>query len=225
VNRGELVRRVSLTVGVAADDVQNVDDRDLLRLLANEAVVDILGRTRVNVRGVDLTLADGVREYEIAPDVLQIYGLDRNDRRLTEVASADISPAGEGTYALIGYNQIRLGWSPSAGDVLTAWYTPKPTPMSNDSHDPAVLTYGGIPVQFHPALVNYMAWKAADASKDDGSQRGERYRISYEGADGLGLMGTDIGKIRAATNRRVAGGRRQMRPGPHAGLPADYWQG
>jgi hypothetical protein len=225
VTLGELVRRASLTVGIAADDAQHTDDRDLLRLLANEAVLDILSRTRVNVRAADLELADGEREYTIAGDVLQIYGLDREGRRLGEIASADMTAVEEGTFSVIGFNRIRLGWTPSADNTLTAWYAPRPTAMTDDAHDPSAETYGGIPVQFHGAIVNYMAWKASDVSKDDGSQRGEKYRVFYEGPDGLGLMGTDIGRIRHATNRRMAGGRRTARPGPFAGLPSSHWRG
>ena len=170
MTRAQLVARASLLVGVAADDTQNTAERDLLRDLANEAVVDVLTRTRVNVQQVELTLTAGTRDYEIGAQILKLHDLTNgDDERMLEVPSSDFSLTGDYGYAVTGYNHISLSWEPDAGASLTAWYTPRPTAMSDDANDPSAETYGAIPVEFHRALVHYMAWHMATVAKDESS--------------------------------------------------------
>jgi hypothetical protein len=117
---------------------------------------------------------------------------------LEEQAEGSFDTSG---YAFMGHNRIVLG-SPGVGDSVLVSYVPLPTPMSDDAHDPATQTYGLIPTQFHRAILNYMCWHAADKAGDQQTARGERYRIMYEGKDGLGGPGTDLGRIKAQTNMR-----------------------
>jgi hypothetical protein len=233
MNRGELVKRVSRLLGMGADPTHGSDDLELLQDLADEAIKDILARTRLQVRCVDITLTEGQDEYELGDDVLQLHTLTRGDKELTEYMAGDVGRSGSYTYGVVGYNRLVLGWSPTSeesGLELKAWYTRQPTPMTDDAHDPSDAVYGGVPVEFHQAIVNYMAWHAADVVGDAGSGRGEKYRILYEGQDGQGLMGSNIGKIRLAINRRAKSGSSRARL-PRAGtigiidVDRDYFRG
>jgi hypothetical protein len=68
----------------------------------------------------------------------------------------------------------------AVGDVVTMYYVPKPTEMSSASHDPSSDTYGGIPVEYHAALIEYAKWKMADYDDDGSSQMGLVYQQEYE---------------------------------------------
>lgn len=236
MNAGELVNRASWVLGAGADPVHGTDEYALLLELANEAVRDILSRTRIHVRAVDLTLTADEEEYEIGTTVLRINNVKRGNVDLTEVDPGDIDDARIGSYgfAVVGFNRIVLSYVPATGDTLTAWYTPLPTEMTDDLHDPSTVTYGNIPKQFHSVIVDYMCWKGADIFGDQGSGRGERYRILYEGQDGTGTPGSGLGRIKGQINLRVSSGasrRRIDRVGygmGSDGVPPgrdDYWRG
>jgi hypothetical protein len=196
--------RVSRIVGIptgTSDD--EVDEAAFLDELADEAVRDVLSRTRVHVRRATIALALNEDEFDIDAAVLRIWGIKRGDNWLQEQREDELDQYG---FAFIGHNRIVIG-SPGTGDSLLVDYVPLPTPMTADSHDPALVTYGLIPVQFHRGLTNYMCWHAADKAGDQQTQRGERYRILYEGQDGLGSLGSDLGRIKMFTNMRGGASR------------------
>lgn len=82
-------------------------------------------------------------------------------------------------YALNGANRLEVYPTPTSAVTLVAVHVPKPTEMSSDSHDPSDTTYGGIPVEFHPALEEYAKWKMADYDDDSTSQNGLVYQAEY----------------------------------------------
>jgi hypothetical protein len=199
MNRGQLKTRVGRIVGMGtgtSDD--ELDEAAFLEELANEAVIDILSRTAVHVRRATIALSAGDSEFDIDAAVLRIWGIKRDTNWLQEQSDEALDEYG---YKFLGHNRIVLG-SPGVGDSLLVAYVPLPTPMTADAHDPALVTYGLIPVQFHRAIVNYMCWHAADKAGDSQTQRGDRYRKLYEGEDGLGSVGTDLGRIQTFTNMR-----------------------
>jgi hypothetical protein len=218
-------------MGMARSSTDSTEEVALLQDLANEAVVDVLTRTKIHVRRVSLELDAGVKEYDVSNTMLRVWSLaDENGAPLTEVSEGDL-PSFEGghVFQFVGYATLVLGWEPEAGDTLEAWYTPRPTDMTADAHDPALLTYGLIPEEFHGALVNYMAWKAGEITRDQGSGMGERWRRLYEGEDGYGGMGSDLGRIKWAVNRRGATGAPQGRlrralQGSNADLGSSNWR-
>lgn len=215
MNRGQLVTRTARTLGIGLTGGDSTDDLTLLQDLANDAVVDVLSRTRVYVRCVDLQLTVDKREYEIAQTILRFYNAFRGATRLQEIVAGEQSHddlSDSGTISVVGFNRIRIGWDPGSSlDTIELNYTPRPTLMSADGHDPATTTYGAIPAEFHPALVNYMCWHAADRVGDQGSGRGDKYKAWYEGPDGVAGPGTDLGKIKYAINVRMGSGSRRGR--------------
>lgn len=225
----QLKTRVAATLGLARSASQDAEEWQLIGDTINEAVVDILTRTRVYIKCVDITLDANEREYELDDSILKLYNLTKGTTELQEYAPGDLGRGLPG-YSIPGHNRLRIGWDPEQGDVIEAWYTPRPTPMTNDAHDPSEAPFGIVPAQFHKAIIDYACWHLADAAGDAGSARGERYRISYEGQDGMGGMGSDLGQIKLAVNQRARSGSRSARI-PRSGelLIGDtdptFWQG
>jgi hypothetical protein len=199
MNRGQLKTRVSRLLGVSlgADD-DAVEETAFLEELANEAVKDVLTRTRVHVRDGIATLAGNTNEYDIDDGVLRMIGIKLNGNVLYEEPRDALTDG----YAFVSWSRIVFAQPTVSGDKLQFWYTPLPSPMTDDTHDPAVVTYGRIPTVFHKALVDYMCWQAADKLGDQQAGRGEKYRVTYEGQTGLSDPGSDLGRIRLAVNTR-----------------------
>jgi hypothetical protein len=82
-------------------------------------------------------------------------------------------------YALNGADLLMLFPTPVSADVLTVYYVPLPTEMSASGNDPTSATYGGIPVEYHPALEEYAKWKMADYDDDSSSSMGAAYQAEY----------------------------------------------
>jgi hypothetical protein len=129
------------------------------------------------------------------------------------MASASSSTTGTGRY----YAHDGSLWSfyPAlvAGDIVTVYYIPRPTEMSSGSHDPATETYGNIPVEYHPALLEYAAWKMADYDDDGSSQQGLIYQQNYERLVRQALK-TQRGKAGRTLGRAVLGRRPVARTSP-----------
>ena len=231
MNRGELVTRAGRIMGMARSSTDSTTEIADLQALANEAVVNILVRTRIHVRRTTLQLTAGVTDYDLSQSVLRLWSLfDENGVELSEVESGDVGfLTGSHVFQFVGYNMFVIAWEPETGDYLEGLYTPRPADMTQDSHDPALQTYGLIPEEFHDAIVNYMCWKAGEMTRDQMSGMGEKFRRQYEGEDGLGGMGTDLGRIKWAVNRRGATGSahgRLRRAGEYsaADLGASTWR-
>lgn len=171
-------------------DVTN--DATFLGELANEAVRDVLLQTGVKVKTGTVTLTAGTADYTIDDEILlikNIYYDGTVDRRLVQLSPEQLlekriygSSSGDTVtfYALEGNDLLRLYPTPSSAGTIQFTFVGKPTEMSSDAHDPSSATYGGIPTEFHPALLAYMYWKAASADDDSSSGQGERYREQYE---------------------------------------------
>lgn len=199
--RGALKLRVAMILGLAIGTSQDeVDEDDFLDALANEAVIDVLSRTRVYVRDANIPLQTGTTEFDVDNDpILKLHRMERGGNPLQEQSLDRLDSYG---YFWAGYNRFMLGLPAAAGEMIHAHYTPYPTAMTTDADDPALPSFGRIPPQFHIALINYMCWYAADRAGDEQVGRGERYRIYYEGQDAMGGLGSNLGRIKLATNQR-----------------------
>lgn len=228
MNRGELKSRAALTIGVAIG-TDEPEETALLEGLANEAVKDILTRTRVHVRRALVPLSSGEDEFEVGSSLLTIWGISREtadsngDNGYLYKGARDFLDPDE--YAIVGFNRIELG-TVSSGESLSVWYSPQPTAMSADAHDPSAEAYGLIPAEYHRGIVNYMCWHAADMAGDQGSSRGEKYRLAYEGKDGIGSLGSDLGRIKWSTNTRGGAIRvKRRRQRLRGDMSPSHWQG
>ena len=129
-----------------------------------------------------LSLDAGIQQIDLDDTILRVANVKLNDIELTEGPRDDLLPD---QFAFVGYNLMLLYAPPMAGDVLTFWTTTKPQPMRDDGDDPSDPQFGGVPTFVHKAIVDYMCWWAADKLGDQQAGRGERYRVIYEGQDGL----------------------------------------
>lgn len=207
MNRGQLVTRVGRIMGMARSSTDSSEEVTYLQDLANEAVLDVLKRTKIHVRRTTLDLTAGVTDYDLSQQVLRLWSLSDDTGPIVEVPVDDVALYEDShVFNFTGMNMLVIGWEPETGDQLEALYTPRPTKMTLDSHDPALVTYGLIPEENHDALINYMCWKAGEMTRDQQSGMGEKFRRLYEGEDGLGSMGTNLGRIKWEVNRRGATG-------------------
>jgi len=225
VNLGQLKLRVSRLLGVAlGTDDDAIDETEFLEELANEAVLDILTRTRVNMTEQVISL-DGSQTVDFSTYMLRVADVKLNDQLLVEGPRDNLLTD---QFAFVGFNCMVLGVVPNAGDVLSFYSSPKPQLLNDDGDDPSLPAFGNIPAIFHKAIVDYMCWWAADKLGDQQAQRGERYRATYEGQDGLGGPGSDIGRIRLGITTRggnvLVRRRREYLFSDATGDP-QYWTG
>lgn len=207
MNYGELRTRVCQSLGIPTDDTSD-EEYILVGNVLNEAVQDILARTRINVRCLHMRLLSGQSSYDIEDTVLRMMSLKVGTTYLTQAARTQLD---QYSYCIPGHGLIEFGFSPSDDTMeCEAWYVPRPTPMSDPTHSPNDPAFGNVDVQFHSAIINYTCWKVADLLDDASSQSGERYRVLYEGQDGMGNVGTNLGAIKKAVNRRAMTGPRQV---------------
>jgi hypothetical protein len=176
------------------DETASGTDDTLLGYELNDAVREFLLDTHINVNRSETTISVVEDDSEIGTPVLalldiQITGTNSQIELPQRTTPAEIlrmrrsgsNPTGTSRwYALNGNDMMMFYPSLAVGDIVTIYYVPKPTEMSSGSHDPSNETYGGIPVEYHPALIEYGKWKMADYDDDGSSQMGLLYQQQYE---------------------------------------------
>jgi hypothetical protein len=199
--RNEVVRVIGL------DNTASGPDETLVDQWASAAVLDVLLETRCYVRPVVMETTAEEADYDLPASILHVvdaYATDSaqtyrmkqaspvqiNDMRVTSNVQQD-APATH--FAVAGSNLLMLYPTPPSVYELTFYYVPRPTAMSFDAHDPSDTVYGGVPVEFHRAIVKYACAEAADYRDDQTSQHGDRYRAAYE---------RELAKIRKAVNQK-----------------------
>ena len=197
MNRGELRLRVTQHIGL--EDTAGELGEDLANDTIQEGVYDILTRTRLSMKCLDITLDPNEDLYDIPDVVLHMEGLYDDDGNRWKRINAPEQITDIGEFCLIGSDLIKIAPQDSALS-LHCYYRSLPTAMTSDTHDPSDETYGGIPVQFHKAIVNYSCWRTAMVLEHPASQSGERFRLLYEGKD---ENGGDLRQIRKFINRHV----------------------
>ena len=185
--------RISGTLGLTNESGHA--DRDLIDARVNAGVVDVLLQTGCRIEPEDLNFIAGEDDYNLNNSILlvrdaYIVGTSENSRltRVTPAELIDMRIAGSGAssppvtfYAMNGSNLLMVYPTPtSSSEKLFIYYVPRPTEMSDASHDPSTETYGGVPKEFHDAIEYYALWKLADFQDDETSAQGERYRSLYE---------------------------------------------
>jgi hypothetical protein len=152
----------------------------------------------------DIYMVSGTNNYRIQ----RLSTTDLLNRRLLTTASSPVQ-----VYALNGIDLLMVYPAPTQADTLTIYYVPKPTALANPTDDPSSAALGGIPSEYHYGLELYMMWKAADATDDEGSQRGETYRRMYLGDPNTppgteqrdGFVGTMKKDVRRKGGKHLAG--------------------
>lgn len=201
MNLGTLRTRVGQALNVAGGGSVAGTELTLLDGYINEAVEQILLRTKVNKKTATVALTSGQGDYTLDPIMLafddmwiapaggstwmpMLEPVDSWDIRSMRNVSPTVATPTK-YYAFEG-NVIMLYPNPGSGDVLHIVYVPRPTAMSSTSHDPSIAPYGEIPSEFHHLIESYAKWKTADYADDQSSQQGQAYMQLYE--QGLAMM-------------------------------------
>ena len=194
------VARVSGMSESASSDLALIDG------WANEAVVQFLKETKIDVRKAALSMTAGSADYTLDTDILAFDSLwiepasggqstllkqastaEITQMRLFE-SSPDVSPV---FYALKGAHLLMLHPAPSSSsDELHMLYVARPVnSMSATGHTPSDEGYGNIPEEFHPVLESYVKWKACEAEEHKPSDNGLKFQSEWE----IGLAKTRAG--------------------------------
>lgn len=201
--------RSEVTNVIGLDSTAAGTDETLVDQWANEAVLDILLETRCYVASASTSLTADTGDYTFDSAILHVVDCyltsGGNGYRLTQVTPAKLldmrvtsnsqATAPVTHFADAGSNMLMFYPIPSTADTVTLYYVPRPTAMSDGTHDPSDTTYGGIPAEFHRAIVKYAEAEAADYRDDQTSQHGDRYRADYQ---------RWLGKIRKFVNQKGA---------------------
>lgn len=214
MNLGEIRTAASIELGIRADAAG--EKQTLIDRVANAAVLEILKRTKIRVTSATVETTPGVGDYDLPMEVLRLTGLDapaqggstfgpmdqtdpeeiRWRRRSPSSISSDVAAR----YAVDGYNLLMLNPTPTSVYLLVMYYVPRPAKMTDGTHDPSTIAYGGVPEEFHEdVLLPYIYWKAGSAGDDQSSAQGVRYKQDYE--EGLRELRRRINRRRGRLGR------------------------
>jgi hypothetical protein len=171
MTRGQLVSRVAAKLGFSTSE-----EVGFLQAWANEAVIDVLQRTRAYVDIGVATLTSGESLYRGDVNALAILDVVTRGWELRTPAELD---AGMRGIAFQG-DLIQVSPTPSEDTEILFRYVPEPAPMESDDHDPSSPTYGGIPNEYHRALEYYMLWQGAEYDDKQAALSPKDYRGAYE---------------------------------------------
>lgn len=166
-------------------------EQTYIDLFLNEGVVDFLKETRcfwtsttLSITASDTTLSSTVML------ISHLYYPTSPARALHQVTPEEIlnmraNGSGAGVplyYALAGSSLLMLHPQVSGTVSLSAYYTPYPTAMSASADTPSATANGGIPAEFHQAIVDYALWKLARYDQSSRTQNGHLYELNYREA-------------------------------------------
>lgn len=188
----DIRNEVSRVIGL--DDTAAGTDEQLVDAWANEAVIDILLETRCYVASATSDLTADQGDYTLDSAILHVVdvhltsgGVTYRLKQVSPQVLLDMRVSGNAEaaspvshFAVVGSNLLMVYPIPSTADEMNIYYVPRPTAMSTGTNDPSTTTYGGIPSEFHRAIVKYVEAEAADYRDDQTSQHGDRYRADYQ---------------------------------------------
>lgn len=193
MTRGDFIFECSRALGL--DDTAGGDELTLMQRWANRGVVDVLVRTGCFVELGDMTLTDSQTDYRIDSSILAIKNVhitstvDSTQVSPIEVVDMqtvdeylDANPAASDPTMMAFYDTLlRVAPVPAGANTIRFYYVPRPTEMTDDANDPSTTTYGGIPVEYHEAILYYMLWKGAEYDDKQAALKPQEYRQAYEG--------------------------------------------
>jgi len=224
MNRGQMIFELSRMYGL--DDTAGTDELTLMQTWLQRGIIDILEKTRCYVDIGTMALQAGVTDYRIDSNILAVDNITvpdllNNPRPLDIVSMLDllpylstvvVSPDAPWKASVEG-TLMRVAPAPTTAITLTYFYTPKPTDMTLDANDPSSVTYGGIPTEYHDAILMFGSWKASEYNQQGGGfWRGHAYA---PGAAQQGIYDARVAEIRKEARRKAG---RSLSAG-HVGYP------
>lgn len=189
--------------------------------LIHEGITDIAARTRAGARVINLTLTANTPVHDMSGAIIALLDLQDGSVILDRSTREDIlfkQAVGHSGYA---YEEPLLWISPipTTTKVIKAYGVFRPQRMTDPGHSPSGTQYGNLAEEFHPAIVTYCLWKAAEYTEHEQSGGGERWRMQYEGQEGTG---GEIARIKRILTKRVTPkGTRRRDPTGQVGSLAD----
>ena len=186
--RGQVIEWLGL------QDIPSYDEKDIVEDALYRGTLDLLTRTRLIVRCVELTTFADKGEYVLDQHLLTLVDVeDGYRRRLRRDESCDYG------FVLIRADLLRIVPTPSEDGQVQVYAVTKPAKMDSDDDSPSDAMFGSIPEEFHDAIVTFALWRCADYADDTTTQNGEYYRTLYEGQDGRGGR---LAQIKVLVNKR-----------------------
>jgi hypothetical protein len=199
MTKGDLIFECSRALGL--DDTAGSDELILMQMWASRGVIDVLVRTKCYVELGDMTLTAGQTDYRIDTSILAIENVhitsaidtsQKSSILLTDMQTVDeylnSNPASSDPTMVAFYETLmRVAPTPSGANVIRFYYVPMPTSMGtdgtkgSDTNDPSTATYGGVPVEYHEAILYFMLWKGSEYDDKQAALNPKEYRRGYEG--------------------------------------------
>jgi len=201
MNFGVMIDRVKYTLGM--QEITSHDEIVFVKQYLNEGLLDLIVRTRPYTRVITLTLTGNTAIHDMSTDILALLDLqDPSGNFLQRMTREDVTKAQASGASGFAYEEPLLWVSPipSVDTQMKAYGIFRPSPLVQDSDDPANASFGGLAPEFHPAIINYACWKAAEYTQHEQSAMGEKWRLAYEGKDGTE---GDIARIKRILTKRV----------------------
>jgi len=224
LTRKQIFDRIVYTLGLQ-DDTSYPETQLVLDFIF-EGIVDISARTRVNVRAINLTVTPSTEEHDLSSTVISLLDIKGTDgEMLDRFTREDIGRAQRQGLRGYAWREKMLWLSPISTEPveLRAYGVFRPQAMPLDNDTPSHPDYGGLAGEFHPTIVTYALWKGGEYMQHEASGNGEKWRVQYEGQDGLS---GEISKIKRIANKRATvGGPRRRNPLRTVGVVPDagYW--
>lgn len=191
MTRGDLITVVSAKLGL--NKSSGHEERTLMQMWANEGVIEVLLATHCYTEIGDMALTAGVSEYRMDADLLAVT----NDKivsssgagtfqvitleEMIDRQAANTAMTGGTTVVAMEGNLLVVFPTPSAGTTIRYFYVPRPTPMTDDAHDPSVADYGGVPSEYHKAIEYYMLWQGAEYDNKKAPMAPQEYATAFAG--------------------------------------------
>ena len=185
----DAINRTSRTIGLS--QAAGHPERALIVDWYNEAVDQFLVDTKMVVKTVSLACTAGVGDYTLDAQIIALKDLyyvpvsgtsflmqpvDATEIQSRRLLNPSVIQTPE-LYALAGSTTLMVWPTPtSSTDAIHGLYAAHAaSAMTADTHQPDTDVYGGIPVEWHPTLLDYVLWQAGMLAKDELSQAGELY--------------------------------------------------
>jgi hypothetical protein len=224
MTRDEMADRITFTLGLQDDT--SFSETSYVTDLIYEGIVDVVARTRPYTRVINLTTTEDTLVHDMSTQIIALLDLADSQGFLDRYTREDIERAQRsgGTRGYC-YEEPLLWVSPLGEQTLRAFGVFRPAKMTDGEQSPASMSYGGLAEEFHPTVITYCLWKGGEYVQHEASGNGEKWRIQYEGQDG---MGGEISKIkRILLKRATPAGTRRRSPLRTVGYvpDADYFIG
>ena len=192
MTRGELITVVSAKLGL--NKSAGHEERALMEGWANEGVIEVLLATHCYTEIGDMALTANISEYRLDDDILAVMndkitsGTNAGTFRVVtleemidrQAANYTTDRTGKSVVAMEG-NLLIVYPAPVAGTTIRYFYIPRPTPMTDDAHDPSSATYGGVPSEYHKAIEYFMLWQGAEYDNKKAPMAPQEYATAFEG--------------------------------------------